>query len=161
MSQNQYFRAGAGSVIYNDNGEILLFSRSDRPNIWQLQQGGMDSGENIEQTLWRELLEETAFTRENFYEVAPYPTWLLYQYSVQVRELMSKPDCLGQTHRWYFLKLKTDAKIDITKAADPEFSDWKWSTFAELIAETDTLKKEVYQELGSFFETNIFLANNN
>ncbi len=161
MSQNQYFRAGAGTVIYNDTGEILLFSRSDRPNIWQLQQGGMDLGEDIEQTLWRELLEETAFIRENFTEVISYPTWLHYEYSAVVRELMNKPDCLGQTHRWYFLKLKPDTEIDITKAADPEFLDWKWSTFADLIAETDTLKKTVYQELSSFFETNIIVTKNN
>ncbi len=155
MSQSQYFRAGAGSIIYNDAGEILLFSRSDRPNIWQLQQGGMDSGENIEQTLWRELLEETDFTKEDFTKITPYPTWLLYQYSTQIRQLMNKPDCIGQTHCWYFLKLKPEVEIDIAKASDPEFLDWKWSTFAELIAQTDTLKQEVYQELKSFFETSV------
>lgn len=155
MSQNQYFRAGAGTVIYNEDGQILLFSRSDRPDVWQLQQGGMDSGEAIEETLWRELLEETALTSNDFSTITNHPTWQHYEYPKHIREKVAKPDCLGQIHRWFYLKLKPETIIDITKAEHPEFVDWKWSTFDGLIAESDDIKLTVYQELYSYFKNNV------
>ena len=155
MSQNQYFRAGAGTIIYNNQNEILLFSRANQPEIWQLQQGGMDAGETIDKTLARELYEETALTLADMEDVTPYPTWLQYEYPVNIRQKLKDPNCLGQTHRWYYLKLKPDVEIDITKAHDKEFVDAKWSSFDELLSLSDTLKHEVYQTLAHYFKSNI------
>lgn len=155
MSQNQYFRVGAGSVIYNDQGEILLFSRTDNPTIWQLQQGGMDEGETMDQTLWRELFEETALTEADFEQVDKYPDWLLYEYTWALRPELKDPNCLGQAHNWYFLKLKPGVEIDITKAVDKEFSEAKWVSFDHLLALPDTLKKDVYKALSKYFIENI------
>ena len=142
MSQNQYFRVGAGSVIYNDQGEILLFSRTDNPTIWQLQQGGMDEGETMDQTLWRELFEETALTEADFEQVDKYPDWLLYEYTWALRPELKDPNCLG-------------VEIDITKAVDKEFSEAKWVSFDHLLELPDTLKKDVYKALSKYFIENI------
>jgi len=155
MSQNQYFRVGAGTVIYNETGEILLFSRTDNPAIWQLQQGGMDEGETMEETLWRELFEETALTKDNFVQVDKYPDWLLYEYTWELRPELKDPNCLGQIHNWYFLKLKPDVVVDISLAADKEFSEAKWTTFEHLLSLPDTLKKHVYVKLANHFTEHI------
>lgn len=155
MSQNQYFRVGAGSVIYNEHGEILLFSRTDNPALWQLQQGGMDPNEEMEETLWRELREETALTQADIEQVDKYPDWLLYEYTSEVRPLLKDPNCLGQIHNWYFLKLKTGVEIDLSKAVDKEFSEAKWVTLEEFLSLPDTLKKDVYTTLADYFTNHI------
>ncbi len=155
MSQNQYFRAGTGAVIYNNEGKILIFSRKDYPEVWQLQQGGQDAGESIEQTLWRELLEETALTQNDFSEVTAFPNWTLYAYSKSLREKIRDSNCLGQTHRWFYLKLKPEAKINLSLASDDEFIDFKWCTFDELLAITDDLKYQIYKDLKDYFEKEV------
>ena len=116
MSDAPYFRAGAGAVIYTETGEIVIFRRAGEEDIWQLQQGGMDANETPEDTLWRELYEETDLLKANFIEVTPYPDWILYSYPPEVRTTLKRPDTLGQVHRWWFLKLNPEVKIDLTKA---------------------------------------------
>lgn len=155
MSVNQYFRAGTGTVIYNDQNEILLFQRSNKPEIWQLQQGGMDEGESVDETLARELVEETGLTLEDVELVTLYPTWLQYEYPNEIKSHMKDPNCLGQTHRWYFLKLKPGTMVDVSQAEDQEFTASRWSTFEELLLQSDILKHAVYSELASYFKTHI------
>lgn len=155
MSINQYFRAGAGAVIYNNDGQILILSRLDKPHVWQLQQGGMDEGEVIEETMWRELVEETNITKEDIADFSKFPTWLSYEYPDSIRQNMKDPNTLGQIHTWYFLKVVPDIQIDISKVEHPEFADWKWSTFAELLDTSDTLKRDVYQTLSDHFDKEI------
>ena len=51
-------RIGTIAIIFNGRGEILLEKRSDN-SFWGLPGGGVDVGESIEQTIVREVLEET------------------------------------------------------------------------------------------------------
>ena len=155
MSQNQYFRVGAGSVIYNEHGEILLFARTDITALWQLPQGGMDPGESSEENLWRELFEETAINKTDIDQVDLYPDWLLYEYPPEIRPRVRDGNCLGQIHKWYFLKLKSGTEIDVSKAVDNEFNQVKWSTFGELMKQTDHFKYQVYVKLSEYFDANI------
>jgi putative (di)nucleoside polyphosphate hydrolase len=155
MSQNQYFRAGAGSVIYNAAGEILLFSRTDQPSIWQLQQGGMDAGETPQETLWRELFEETALSKDDVEQVTKFPNWLQYEYPEEMKPRLKDINCLGQIHQWYFLKLKAGTVIDLDQAVDKEFTAAKWETFDHLLGLPETLKKQVYSTLATYFIENI------
>jgi putative (di)nucleoside polyphosphate hydrolase len=155
MSVNQYFRAGTGTVIFNQSGEILLFQRTGMPNVWQLQQGGMDEGEDLAATLWRELLEETTLTQEDFTSIVSYPKWLSYKYPDATRTRIPDPNCLGQIHQWYFLQIKPEVKIDLDLAHDKEFSNYKWTTFVDLLENTDELKRDVYTELSNFFGSEI------
>lgn len=155
MSVNQYFRAGTGTVIFNHSGEILLFARTDMPSVWQLQQGGMDAGEEVSSTLWRELLEETGLTKDDFLSIENYPKWLSYHYPEAARSKIADPNCLGQIHQWYFLELKPGTEVNLDLAHDREFSDYKWTTFTNLLENTDELKLEVYTELSHFFDSEI------
>lgn len=47
-----------GAIIRDNEGRILLQKRSDYGN-WGLPGGGMDAGESIEETMLREVFEET------------------------------------------------------------------------------------------------------
>lgn len=155
MSENQYFRAGTGTVIYNSKGEILLFLRSDIKDVWQLQQGGMDAGEKVEETLWRELFEEIGLRKEDVVSNTTYPTWLYYEYPETARMKIKDQNTIGQIHHWFFLKLKPDIEINLDLAADEEFLDYKWTTFSDLLANTDEIKIDVYTKLSDFFTKEI------
>jgi 8-oxo-dGTP diphosphatase len=53
---NCFYRVSIKALILNDKGEFLLIQEANR--LWELPGGGMDFGENPEQTLQREIKEE-------------------------------------------------------------------------------------------------------
>jgi len=149
--ENRYFRAGVGTVIYNERNEVAFFRRSKYPvGIWQFQQGGIDVGETVEVALWRELQEEIGLGKAHFESIEAYPTWLAYADPSAIANLHKNR--LGQTHQWFFLKINAGMKIDVRRATDHEFDAVKWLTFAQAIAETDNFKKSVYVALEDYFK---------
>ncbi len=146
----RYFRAGVGTVIYNDKNEIAIFKRAQQPvGIWELQQGGIDLHELPEETLWRELYEEVGLIRDDVEAVDSMPGWTLYE-RAEPRDRES--NILGQAHCWFFLKLKSTTKIDLSKSLEDAASEFKWANFEHLIEITGTHKKHVYHELKNYFE---------
>jgi len=150
----RFFRAGVGTVIYNSAGKVAWFERAQHPvGVWQFQQGGIDLGEDTQTTLWRELQEEVGLTPDDFEAVQEYPHWTLYQYDHTIDDVTKSR--FGQAHRWYFLRLKDDVTIDLAKASEQEASAVRFITFDEVLAETSSFKKHVYQELQRYFVANI------
>jgi putative (di)nucleoside polyphosphate hydrolase len=150
----RFFRAGVGTVIYNDNQEIAIFRRSQPPiGIWELPQGGIDLGEAFEMTLWRELQEEIGLVPENIETVTEMPGWTSYQSLSSLTD--TSIDSLGQTHHWYFLKLKNDCLINLASALQDEASEFRWTDFDELISLTREGKKHVYVTLRDYFKNEI------
>ncbi len=152
MSPNQYFRAGVGAVLYNEANQIFIFNRSDIAGLWQFPQGGLDTDEDPISALWRELEEETGLTETSIDLVTPYPTWLYYEYQTELRHTLRDPNCLGQIHRWYFLKIKPGVTVDLNLASHKEFSDFKLATFTDLLKQEDTLKQAVFKTLSEYFK---------
>jgi len=146
----RFFRAGVGTVIYNQSGEVALFERAKYPvGVWQFQQGGIDTGEHVEATLWRELDEEIGMNKDDIQSVHEMPNWTVYQNPGSV--LNSQESRLGQAHKWFFLEIKPGHSIDLSLAKDDETANFKWVKFPEAVTVTDSLKKHVYQELETYF----------
>lgn len=61
----------ASAVVVNDEGKILLQQRRDN-NLWALPGGTMEIGESIEETVIREVKEETGFDVQPEYIVGIY-----------------------------------------------------------------------------------------
>ena len=146
----RFFRAGVGTVIYNQSGQVALFKRAQHPvGIWQFQQGGIDLGEDFETTLWRELKEEIGLTKSDFESVREMPFWTVHQNTNSVSDVTKSR--LGQAYRWFFLELKEEVIIDITKAEENEVSSFRWASFEEAISEPESMKKHIYQQLEKYF----------
>lgn len=146
---NRYFRAGVGTVIYRSDGTVALFKRRAYPaGIWQFQQGGIDSGEVPEETLWRELTEEVGLADKHIALVTEVPGWIAYE---DLDEEQALPDRIGQAHRWFFLKLKDEVTIDLSTATEQEFDDVRWVSFPEAIDCCNSRKRHVYESLYAYF----------
>lgn len=150
----RFFRAGVGTVIYNEAGEVALFKRAQHPvGIWQFQQGGIDLGEHPEQTLWRELKEEIGLESSDFSLVTKYPHWTIHQTPNSVTD--AQKSRIGQAYLWYFLKLKPTVTIDLSTALEDEASDYKWVSFSAATEAPEELKKHIYQDLEKYFTEHI------
>ncbi len=148
--QTRYFRAGVGTVIYNDTGHIAIFKRSQHPiGIWELQQGGIDTGEMPETTLWRELHEEVGIIKDDIDLVTPMPGWTLYERAEGISD--TAINILGQAHCWFFLKLKPGKIINLDDSLEDAASELRWTSFEELISITGSHKKHVYETLNKYF----------
>lgn len=62
-SSPSVFRIGTFALIFDDAGRILIGLRRDA-NWWNLPGGGMEVGETVEQTVIREVREETGLEVE-------------------------------------------------------------------------------------------------
>lgn len=152
--ETRFFRAGVGTVIYNAAGQVALFERTQYPiGMWQFQQGGIDLGEQPNDTLWRELREEIGLTEVDFASVHEYPHWTVYQPDYTVQD--PSKSRLGHTHRWFFLQLKDDLEIDLSKATMVEASAYKWLAFSDVLTDTEPCKLPVYQALHEYFTTTV------
>ena len=154
QSDARFFRAGVGTVIYNEERQVAMFKRSKFPvGVWQFQQGGIDVGEDIETTLWRELKEEIGLKKSDIAKVDEMPNWTVHPTRRSLDD--ASRTRIGQAHKWYFLKLKPGVEIDLSKSTDDEADDFRFNTFTEAIAECEDLKKPVYQELENYFNQTI------
>jgi putative (di)nucleoside polyphosphate hydrolase len=150
----KFFRAGVACVIYKDEHTIGLFKRAVPPiGLFELPQGGIDSGESPEVALWRELKEEIGCNMTDFVSIHRMPHWTVYQGTESVPD-DNNGDRLGQAHAWFFLKLAPEIEIDLRNATEPEVSEYKWVTFTEVIDSAPEYKKHVYETLGIYFKTN-------
>lgn len=150
----RYFRAGVGTVIYNDLGEIAIFKRSKHPiGAWELQQGGIDIGEVPEETLWRELHEEIGIIPEDIEHYSLMPGQTICKSPLASDD--ANIPILGQVHCWFFLKLKSSAEIDLEKSTEDEASEFRWTNFNELISLAGDHKKHVYETLHIYFKNEI------
>ncbi|URN93787.1 MAG: NUDIX domain-containing protein [Candidatus Pristimantibacillus lignocellulolyticus] len=121
-----------GAIIRDDQGRILLQRRSDYGN-WGLPGGGMNAGESIEETMIREIYEETGL------QVTQYELYTVYSGS---RMKYTYPD----GNEVVFVMFIFNAKADLTgKVAE----DNKTLIFA------DKQKESLQLEFKSIEEINI------
>ncbi len=154
--QFPYLRPGVGMVLYRaDTKEVALFERVNLPGVWQFPQGGLDTGESIEEAMWRELHEETGVTKDAVTRISEYPDWTIYTYPDEIRRTLPHTECLGQCHRWFFLELQPDAIVALDTTRHKEFSAWRFGTFSDLKKSSSPLKKAVYAELEEWFSKNL------
>jgi 8-oxo-dGTP pyrophosphatase MutT (NUDIX family) len=64
VGHNPLIGLGATTLVFNNNGELLLNLRSDT-NTWGIPGGSMELYETIEETAIRELKEEAGITAED------------------------------------------------------------------------------------------------
>jgi len=156
MNEKKLYRPNVAMIILSNNypqkKEIFIAQRNDLNDIWQFPQGGIDEGEEVQEAMFRELEEEIGTNKVEI--IAEYPEWISYDFPPKIAKNM-KPYC-GQTQRYFLVKLKKDAKIDID-TEHPEFSDFKFVKVDEVLGLSASFKQEVYKTVIQHFKNEGYL----
>jgi putative (di)nucleoside polyphosphate hydrolase len=156
MTNTKPYRPNVCAIIvsnaYPEKTEIFIAERSDIKDMWQFPQGGIDKGESPEQALLRELEEEIGTNKVKI--VAEHPEWIAYDFPPHVMESM-KP-FYGQTQRYYLVRLKKKAVIDLD-TKHPEFVQYKFVSLDEAMEMMAEFKKPVYAKAIEYFKSEGYL----
>jgi putative (di)nucleoside polyphosphate hydrolase len=156
MNKKDLYRPNVAMIIvsnnYPDKKEIFLAHRNDLADVWQFPQGGIDEGEEVREALFRELEEEIG--TDEVEVISEYPEWISYDFPAKIAKSM-KP-FIGQKQKYFLVKLKKSAKINI-QTAHPEFSDYKFVGVDEVLSLSASFKKEVYKKVINYFKKESYL----
>ena len=142
------YRKNVGMVLVSDEHKILIGEASFYPGEWMMPQGGMEQDETEEETLWRELQEETGITRDQATIVNRYPDWLYYPLRKPLHQ--QGHVFLGQKQKWFLLSY--NGPIPDTHDIDKnEFLRFNRSSPEWLLERTPEVKLPVYKTLFSYF----------
>ena len=146
------FRPNVAAIVlsskYPHKCEIFIASRTDVENAWQFPQGGIDEGESSKEALFRELEEEIG--TKDVEIIAEYRTWVSYEFPPAIAKKMYPYD--GQRQKYYLVKLKKGAKININTEI-PEFSEYKFVPTKNIYDYITFFKRTVYKQVLQYFKT--------
>jgi putative (di)nucleoside polyphosphate hydrolase len=146
MIDDDGYRLNVGIVICNQDN-MLFWGRRIGQNSWQFPQGGMTRYETIEQTLLRELREETGLEEDDIEIITQLSDWISYDLPENLIRRYKRPVCVGQRQKWFLLRLKSkDQSISLDAAERPEFDSWKWVDYWHPLDEVIYFKREVYKK---------------
>jgi putative (di)nucleoside polyphosphate hydrolase len=144
--KNLPMRIGVGIVVINSKKQVFVAKRKDNPvDKWQMPQGGVETGENLQSAMYRELLEETSISKIQILKELNY--WLEYELPKNLVGIIWKGKYRGQRQKWFIVKyLGKDSEININ-TKNPEFIEWKWLDIKKLTSVIVDFKKKVYEKL--------------
>lgn len=148
------YRPCAGFMLVNREGLVFVGQRIDPSahGFWQMPQGGIDKGEDIQDAALRELHEEIGVAAHLVEVIAPASRPLLYDLPPELLGKVWKGKYRGQEQYWFLGRFTgTDADIDLEAHDPPEFNEWKWVAPDQLPDLIVPFKREVYETLVAEF----------
>ena len=160
LDKNGY-RSNVAIILSDGKGRVLLAKRIGQAS-WQFPQGGIDSDEMPQEALYRELNEEVGLNKSDVEVLQESRQWLKYRIPRNMQRKRTKPICVGQKQKWFFLKLLADEsriKLDMTES--PEFDEWQWVNYWYPLTAVIAFKQKVYQQaLQEFAKINSAMEKN-
>ena len=152
------YRPCVGIMVINSKGLVFIGKRRGGPehvdatHSWQMPQGGVDDGEDLEPAALRELGEEVGVTLDHVEMIARLPQELFYDLPPELQGKLWKGKYKGQRQSWFLFRfIGTDSDIVLDRHHDPEFCEWKWVDPALLPELIVPFKREVYQAIVAGF----------
>jgi putative (di)nucleoside polyphosphate hydrolase len=146
LIDSEGYRANVGIVLMHGEGEVFLGRRTGGRG-WQFPQGGIRRGEPLEDALYRELHEEIGLKRADVELVGTTADWIRYRLPQKFIRRNRHPVCIGQKQRWCLLRLRReDVRFAFDSTNEPEFDQWRWSTWWEPVREVIYFKRPVYTQ---------------
>ena len=151
MKKREGYRPNVAAVIlsskYPEKCEFFIAHRSDIKNAWQFPQGGIDSGETPQEALLRELKEEIGCNDVEI--IAEFPEWITYDFPNVISSRMYPYK--GQTQKYFLVRLKEGAEIDLQAHELPEFEEYDFVDYDELFRRVTYFKRKPYHRVIDYF----------
>ncbi len=140
------YRPCVGMMVLNSDGRVFVGQRLDTTiEAWQMPQGGVDEGEELEAAALRELEEEIG-TR-NVTILARTDDWVTYDLPKELVGKVWKGRYRGQKQHWFVMRFHgVDADINL-EAHHPEFARWQWVPAKDLPDLIVPFKRDIYAEI--------------
>ena len=152
MENYQEYRPNVAAIVlsqnYPEKCEFMIARRKGMRRGWQFPQGGIDANESIEEALLRELREEIGTDEVEI--IAEYPEWISYDFPKKSRNLRRYP-FKGQRQKYFLVRLKEGAAIDLNAFETPEFEEYKYVDMEELFRRITFFKRRVYRQVIDYF----------
>ena len=146
MIDAEGYRANIAIVILNDKGQVFWCRRIGQ-DAWQFPQGGMSQGETPEESMYRELQEETGLLPHHVDILGHTRDWLRYDLPEHLVRRNSEPICVGQKQIWYLLRFRgMERDVDLQQSGHAEFDDWCWHDYWKTADQVIDFKKDVYRK---------------
>lgn len=148
------YRTCVGMMLINHEGLVFIGRRVsgtehiDQAHVWQMPQGGVDSGEDYWKAAKRELYEET--NARSVEKLAEFPDWLIYDIPRTIAGKTWKGRYRGQKQKWYAVRFTgKDSEINVVSPAGhkPEFTEWRWEPMKNLPELVVPFKRPVYERV--------------
>jgi putative (di)nucleoside polyphosphate hydrolase len=128
------YRKNVGALLRRADGLLLMAERVHQADSWQLPQGGVDDGEDLEAALWRELSEELGMEDpRSLCEIVGQGPATTYDFPLHLTSKVTRR-YRGQEQTLFVLDFKgTEADLDLEAHDPPEFQAVRWVTPDEAI----------------------------
>lgn len=153
MSEPGY-RPCVGVMLVNATGHAFVGRRIDNKegDWWQMPQGGVDEGEDLEAAALRELAEETGAQARHVAIIGRMEESIRYDLPPELMGKLWGGKYRGQEQVWFLARFTgSNADIDLAAHDPPEFCDWKWVEPAQLPELIVPFKKRVYRAVVEAF----------
>jgi len=152
------YRPCVGTMLVNAHGKAFVGKRIDNRegDWWQMPQGGVDDGEDLDTAMLREVGEETGLLPGHLEIIARLEQELFYDLPKELQGKLWGGKYIGQRQYWYLVRLTgTDSDIDLNAHKHPEFCEWKWVEPELLPDMIVPFKKPIYQAVVAGFRARI------
>lgn len=140
------YRPCVGIALFNAEGKVFVGERLDNPGAWQMPQGGIDDGEDIQTAFFREMKEEIGTDRAKILKIMDRT--LSYALPPHLLGKLWGGRWGGQEQTWIAARFTgTDTDINIYAHNPPEFGRWQWVALNEVLNLIVPFKRNTYREV--------------
>jgi putative (di)nucleoside polyphosphate hydrolase len=151
MSTELPYRPCVGIALFNEQGHVFVGERIDTPGAWQMPQGGIDEGEDLEKAFYRELYEEIGTDKASIIRV--HEQKLRYKLPERLINKLWDGKFGGQEQTWIAARYEgQDTDININAHREPEFQNWQWISLHQVLDVIVPFKRDTYKSVIKAFE---------